>query len=219
VVDDAVLELLLWLAFAYLVAGIPVGLLLGRLRGVDLREVGSGNIGATNAVRALGRKLGLLVFVLDVAKAAIPVALARHHFSEHEHADSMIAAIALAAIIGHIFPIYLRFRGGKGVACAFGVFLVLAPGAALAALLVYLQILWLTRISAVGSLTAATVIVAVVLLDPGVPWAFALLALGLTLLIWWRHRDNLGRVLALARQAKRREAELERDHEHDPSEG
>ncbi len=206
-----VLELLLWLAFAYLIAATPVGLIIGRLRGVDLREVGSGNIGATNAVRALGRRLGLLVFALDVAKAAIPVALAMRRFGEREQGELFVAAIALAAILGHIYPVYLRFRGGKGVACAFGVFLVLSPAAALTALMVYLQTLWLTRISAVGSLLSGSVILGVTIVDPSVPWIYVVLAAALNVLIWWRHRDNLGRVLALARDAKRREADLERD--------
>ncbi len=205
-----VIELLLWLAFAYSIAATPMGLLIGRLRGVDLRELGSGNIGATNAVRALGRRWGLLVFGLDVGKAALPVGLALARFGEHPHGEAIVAAIALAAILGHVYPIYLKFRGGKGVACAFGVFLILAPKAALVALIVYLQTLVLTRVSAIGSLTAATVLLGVVWLDPTVPRAWALLCLGLNGLIWWRHRENLPRVLALARDVKRREAELDR---------
>lgn len=198
----ATLELIAWMLAAYLIAGIPVGLLIGRAKGVDLREIGSGNIGATNAVRALGKPLGLLVFALDVAKASVPVAAAVHRFGD----GSFAAWIAFAAIVGHVFPIYLRFRGGKGVACAFGVFLVLAPKAALLAGLVYAQTLWLTRISAIGSLTAATVIVAWTWADPTIPFAYAVLAAGLSGLIWERHRDNLERLFALARENKAREA-------------
>jgi glycerol-3-phosphate acyltransferase PlsY len=189
---SAVLEVIAWMLGAYLLAGIPVGLLIGRTRGVDLREVGSGNIGATNAVRAMGRRWGLLVFALDVAKAALPVALANMRFGD----PTAIALIALAAILGHVFPIYLRFRGGKGVACALGVFLVLAPKAALVALLVYLQTLWLTKISAVGSLTAALVIVAVAWVDGSVPFPYVVLAAGLAGLIWERHRPNLAQLFA-----------------------
>lgn len=206
-----VLELLLWMFGAYLVAGIPVGLLIGLARGIDLREVGSGNIGATNAVRALGCRWGLLVFALDVAKAAIPVAAAVHRFAAEPGGPSLVAMVALAAIVGHVFPIYLRFAGGKGVACAFGVFLVLAPKAALLGLLVYLQTLWLTRISAVGSLTAALVIVGAAWLDPSVPFPYVVLAAGLAGLIWERHRENLERVLIVAREARAREAQLRDD--------
>jgi glycerol-3-phosphate acyltransferase PlsY len=187
---STIFEVIAWMLGAYLLAGIPVGLLIGRARGVDLREVGSGNIGATNAVRAMGRRWGLLVFALDVAKAALPVALANLRFGE----PTAIAWIALAAILGHVFPIYLRFRGGKGVACALGVFLVLAPKAALVGLLVYLQTLWLTKISAVGSLTAALVIVAWV--DGSVPFPYVVLAAGLAGLIWERHRPNLAQMFA-----------------------
>lgn len=199
--------LLAWMLGAYLVAGIPVGLLIGLARGVDLREIGSGNIGATNAVRALGKPLGLLVFALDVAKAAVPVALAERFMQLDPMFDrpSAVALVGLAAIVGHVFPVYLRFSGGKGVACAFGVFLVLAPQAAFVGLLVYLLALWLTRISAVGSLLAASVIVAVAWSDPRVPFAYAVLAAGLTGLIWERHRDNLERIFAAARDSRERE--------------
>jgi glycerol-3-phosphate acyltransferase PlsY len=193
---SSILELIAWMLGAYLLAGIPVGLLIGRTRGVDLREIGSGNIGATNAVRAMGRSWGLLVFALDVAKAALPVALANLRFGD----PTLIALIALAAILGHVFPIYLRFRGGKGVACALGVFLVLAPKAALIALLVYLQTLWLTKISAVGSLTAALVIVAVAWVDGSVPFPYVVLAAGLAGLIWERHRPNLAQLFGEKRE-------------------
>jgi glycerol-3-phosphate acyltransferase PlsY len=195
------LEVIAWMLGAYLLAGIPVGLLIGRARGVDLREVGSGNIGATNAVRAMGRRWGLLVFALDVAKAALPVALASTRFDD----PTAIALIALAAILGHVFPIYLRFRGGKGVACALGVFLVLAPKAALVGLIVYLQTLWLTKISAVGSLTAALVIVAVAWVDSSVPLQYVVLAAGLAGLIWERHRPNLAQLFAERRDGGRLE--------------
>lgn len=201
-------ELLLWMLAAYLIAGVPVGLLIGRWRGVDLREIGSGNIGASNAVRALGKSWGLLVFLLDVAKAGLPVAAALRHFGSEGPASVCVALVGLAAILGHMFPVYLKFRGGKGVACAFGVYLVLAPKAALLAMLIYLQTLWLTRISAVGSLTAVAVIVAIAWADPNTPFAFAVLAAALAGLIWERHRGNLERVLAAARETKRREAEL-----------
>ncbi|NVB38415.1 glycerol-3-phosphate acyltransferase [Pseudenhygromyxa sp. WMMC2535] len=199
---------------AYLVAGVPVGLLIGRARGIDLRAFGSGNIGASNAVRALGRRWGLLVFALDVAKAALPVAAAVHRYAGTPSETTAVSLVALAAILGHVFPIYLRFRGGKGVACAFGVFLVLAPKAALLGLFLYLQTLWLTRISAVGSLTAAAAILALAWADPDVPFAYVLLAAGVAGLIWERHRENLGRILAVAKDSSQREAKL---RDKDPS--
>jgi glycerol-3-phosphate acyltransferase PlsY len=204
-------ELLIWMLAAYLIAGVPVGLVVGRARGIDLREVGSGNIGATNAIRAMGKAWGLLVFALDVAKAGLPVAAALHHFGPTTDGPTQVALVAMAAILGHVFPIYLRFRGGKGVACAFGVFLVLAPKAALISVLVYAQTLWLTRISAVGSLTAALVIVAVAWVDPSVPLPYVILAAGLAGLIWERHRPNLEQMFAHAREARARESKLDRN--------
>jgi len=202
------IELIAWIVGSYLIAGIPVGLLIGRSRGVDLREVGSGNIGATNAVRAMGRIWGSLVFILDLAKAALPVWAASLRFAAFEEGPLWIAMIALAAIVGHVFPIYLRFRGGKGVACALGVFMILAPKAALLAMLFYVQTLWLTRISAVGSLTAVLAIVVLAWIDPSVPFPYVVLAAAVAGLIWERHRSNLERVLAQARETKSRESKL-----------
>ena len=136
-----------WSLFAYLVAAIPVGLVIGRLRGVDIRQIGSGNIGATNAVRALGRKWGLIVFALDVLKAFTPVALAARAdaLGGLPEPEAAIAIVGAAATLGHIYPIYLGFRGGKGVACALGVFFAIVPFAGLLAVVLYLQTLILTR--------------------------------------------------------------------------
>jgi glycerol-3-phosphate acyltransferase PlsY len=140
---------------AYLLGSIPFGVVLARARGVDLRTVGSGNIGATNAARALGKKLGAVVLLCDALKGLLPVLLARHLTAGHPHADWLVAGTALAAFLGHLFPVYQRFRGGKGVATALGVFLAVAPFAALGAVLVYAAAYALWRISAVGSLAAA----------------------------------------------------------------
>lgn len=197
------LEVLAWMLGAYLVAGIPVGYLIGKARGVDLREVGSGNIGASNAMRNLGKGWGLLVFVGDVAKASMPVLAASARFD----APGPLALVALAAILGHIFTPYLRFRGGKGVACAFGVFLVLSPVAAVVGIAIYLQTLWLTRVSAIGSLTATTTIVGLTIADPTAPLAYKLLAAATAGLVWERHRPNLQDILGGNNQDKERREE------------
>jgi glycerol-3-phosphate acyltransferase PlsY len=195
-----------WIVAAYLVGAIPIGLLIARLKGVDLRAVGSGNIGATNAVRALGRGWGLPVFVLDVLKAAAPVWLASRPWAIGERADSgwCIAAVGLAAVMGHIFPVYLRFRGGKGVACALGVFAVIEPMAALGCALLYMQTLVLTRISAVGSLTGVSVLTLFVWLEEH-PLPHRALALAVAAIIWWRHRSNLRTLIAQGRERARQE--------------
>ena len=109
----------------YLVTAVPMGLMIARARGIDLRRVGSGNIGATNAVRAMGPRWGALVFALDVAKAFLPVWLASRWppLAQLENAELAVVIVMVSAVVGHVFPVYLGFRGGKGVACALGAFL------------------------------------------------------------------------------------------------
>lgn len=181
-----------WVVTAYLIGAVPVGVLIAYACRIDLRAVGSGNIGATNVARALGVRLGLVVFVLDALKAAVPVALAARPWAlgSDPAARSGLALVAGAAVAGHVFPVYLRFRGGKGVACAFGVFLALDPPIALGALVMYGQGLWLTRTSAVGSLTAVTALTLCTLIAHK-PWPYQVLSVGVAILIWLRHLDNI----------------------------
>lgn len=185
-------SVLAWGLFAYLVAATPMGVLVGRLRGVDIRSAGSGNIGATNAVRVLGARWGLVVFVLDVLKAFLPVWLASADTALGGRPDPApaLAWVGLAASLGHIFPVYLGFRGGKGVACALGVYTALVPVVGLLGGALYLQTLALTRVSAVASLTSVTALT-LHLLITDTPGAYKLLALVLAVLIWIRHRGNL----------------------------
>jgi glycerol-3-phosphate acyltransferase PlsY len=176
----------------YLSGSIPFGLLLVRAtRGVDVRERGSGNIGATNVARVAGKSLGVLVLVLDALKGALPVLLARFL----EPGPVVPAAVGLAAFAGHVAPPWLGFRGGKGVATALGVLLVLAPRPALAGALTYAVILAILRISSVGSLLAGAVAVAVAWLIPGTPAPSAALASVLFAATLWTHRGNIGRLL------------------------
>jgi glycerol-3-phosphate acyltransferase PlsY len=192
-----------WVIAAYFVAAVPVGVLLGRLRGVDIRAVGSGNIGATNATRALGARLGLLVLVLDVGKAALPVVLARQPFALGPHDHAGLAAVAMAAVLGHIFPVYLGFRGGKGVACALGVFAAIDPPVALGALVMYVQTLVLTRTSAIGSLTAVSAMTITLFLMNDAPRPYQWLSLGVAVVIWARHTSNVRGLVAEAKARKR----------------
>jgi glycerol-3-phosphate acyltransferase PlsY len=176
----------------YLSGSIPFGLLLVRAtRGVDVRERGSGNIGATNVARVAGKPLGVLVLLLDALKGALPVLLAR----AVEPAPLVPAVVGLAAFAGHVAPPWLGFRGGKGVATALGVLAVLAPRAALASALTYGVVLALWRISSVGSLLAGLVAVAVAWLVPGTPVASAGLVTVLLAAMLWTHRGNIGRLL------------------------
>lgn len=180
----------------YLSGSVPYGYVLPRLvAGVDVRQVGSGNIGATNAARAGGRGLGLAVLLLDVAKAVLPILVARALLRGQPAAEAWETAVAGAAFAGHVYPVWLRFKGGKGVATGLGIFVVLAPWAALAGVIAYALAYGATRMSSLGSLcgTAACCAGTFVVHGPRspVPWA----GLFIALVVFWRHRENLRRLL------------------------
>jgi glycerol-3-phosphate acyltransferase PlsY len=174
---------------AYGIGSIPFALLLARRWGADLRSVGSGNLGAANVLRASGATAGLLVAALDIAKGAVSVALARH-LSDQAGAP---AAAGLAAIIGHVYPVWLRFRGGKGVATACGVFSVLTPSATVPALTVFALTVWLTKYISLASVLASLALppIAYWAGSPGPAIASACAA---SALIVFRHRSNLIRL-------------------------
>jgi acyl phosphate:glycerol-3-phosphate acyltransferase len=176
---------------SYLAGSIPFGLLVARARGVDIREVGSKNIGATNVARTLGKKYGALVLILDALKGLAPTLVARHvlHLD-----DNALALVGLAAILGHVFPVWLRFRGGKGVATALGVFAALTPIAAAASVLVYLLAVLILRISSVGSLAGATTLLAAMVLLREPP-AILILGAAVWVLVIVRHRENIRRLM------------------------
>jgi len=145
---------------SYLLGSIPVGYLLVRLfRNQDIRSVGSGNIGATNVMRSGGRGLGAATFALDVVKGAAAVALAAwiapQFASAGISARDYQALAAVVAVLGHMFPVWLRFRGGKGVATGFGVFLIAAPWAALSSIALFLIVLMLSRYVSLASILGA----------------------------------------------------------------
>ncbi len=174
---------------AYLIGSIPFALILARRCGADLRQVGSGNLGAANVMRASGVAAGLLVAVLDMSKGAASVWLALHMGDSRD----LPAAAGFAAIIGHIYPVWLRFRGGKGVATACGVFAILSPLAIPPALTIFAVVVWLTRYISLGSLLASMALP---------PLAYALgnsapviiAAAAAAALIVFRHRSNVFRL-------------------------
>jgi glycerol-3-phosphate acyltransferase PlsY len=180
----------------YLSGSVPWGYVLPKvLKGVDVRTVGSGNVGATNAARAAGRWVGVLVFVLDVAKAMVPVELAQRLLGGSSPGDIWVLPVAVAAFAGHLYPVWLRFQGGKGVATGLGVFAVLSTGPALTGFAAWIILYLTVRISSVGSLAGALVCVvatvAVKKIQSPVSWA----AMAVGAMIWWRHRENIRRLL------------------------
>jgi glycerol-3-phosphate acyltransferase PlsY len=176
---------------AYLCGSVPYGLLIARARGVDVRAVGSGNIGATNVARALGKKTGALVLLLDALKGYLPAALASWMWPTR---PEIAAGCGLAALFGHVFPVWLKLHGGKGVATGLGVFLALAPLATLIAGVVFLAFYKVKKIVSIASIAASTVL-PLAMLALGAPLAHVLIGVAAWLLVVLRHRTNIQRLL------------------------
>ena len=185
---------------AYLLGSIPVGLLIGKKMGVDVRTQGSGNIGATNVARTVGKKIGILVLLLDALKGAIPIALFIGLDIDTRidlgavFDPYLFTAVGLAPIVGHCFPIWLRFRGGKGVATALGVFLVAEPVSLAAGAALFAVLYAAFRIVSIGSL-AASITIPVVCLLLGRPVPVVLLAAAGAAIIIGKHHGNIRRLL------------------------
>jgi glycerol-3-phosphate acyltransferase PlsY len=189
---------LLTLALAYLLGSIPFGYLLVRfVRQEDVRDTGSGNIGATNVARAGGTVLGIFTLLLDALKGFIAVFLVMQFVPNTAQGPSTLAiSAAVAAVVGHVFPIWLRFRGGKGIATALGVFIALAPLVALSSVGVFALIVATTRLVSLGSIVAAVSIPFLAILL--VPHRSTALLVGLSfisLLSILKHHANIVRLL------------------------
>jgi len=179
------------ITIGYLLGSIPFALLLTRGRGIELRNVGSGNVGAANVLRTAGVALAVTVMLLDVVKGAAAVVVARFISDD----ISVATAAGLGAIVGHVYPAWLGFRGGKGVAASAGVFAVLAPWATAIAALVFVGITFVTRFISAGSIAGALTlaIAAVAGRVPRPVVAGTLLAAGIVI---YRHRENVSRLVA-----------------------
>jgi glycerol-3-phosphate acyltransferase PlsY len=182
---------------AYLLGSIPIGWLVATIfYKTDIRKQGSGNIGATNALRQFGTKVGVIVMILDMLKGIAAVLLARHFFGG---GHAMVSVCGLLAILGHIFPIWLKFKGGKGVATAAGVFAALSTLSLLIALSVFILIVARTRYVSLGSIIAATVFGIGTFFDqltrPSTDWVLLLLVGVIVLMIIVKHKDNIQRLL------------------------
>lgn len=209
-----------WMIAAYVIGSTPVGLLIGRLRGIDIREHGSKNIGATNVTRVLGRPLGVTCFILDFLKGAAPVVLAALVMdvwtgpkggaqSLSAHVAWLWIGVAGAGVAGHMFSFWLRFKGGKGVATGFGAMCGLWPFVtvpALAALLIWILLAAITRYVSVASCAAAgslpLLVLAWRLVSAGGgdavsgAWPFVLATTALGAVVIWKHRANIARLRA-----------------------
>lgn len=203
----------LFVVLAFLLGSVPFGVLVARRRGVNIREQGSGNIGATNVARVLGKAPAVITLLLDGAKAAAPTYLAQRGFlldaslgpsfdasldaSLGLPHDALVAAVGFAAMLGHCFSPWLRFRGGKGVACAVGVYLVIAPFYAALAIAAFVAVLLVTRVPALGSI--AGMISMAVALGWRSTRVYAAFAIATALLIVFTHRSNLRQLAARRR--------------------
>jgi acyl phosphate:glycerol-3-phosphate acyltransferase len=192
----------LFIIISYLIGSIPTGLVLAKVTGgEDIRKSGSGNIGATNVTRLLGKKMGVLTLLGDVLKAVIPMLAAHWYLVQSgisvapNQLDMAVSVCGGAAFIGHIFPLYLNFRGGKGVATALGVFIVLEPLAVLISLFLFAGVVYFSGFVSAGSLLVSALLTLWIWLLGGSSY-HVFLAFFIGVLIWIKHAENINRLLA-----------------------
>jgi glycerol-3-phosphate acyltransferase PlsY len=182
---------ILLIIFAYLLGSIPTGVLLSRaLAGVDPRQVGSYNIGATNVMRTAGKALGAMTLIGDCLKGLLPVVIALWLVQS----QAWVAGAGLAAFLGHCFPIYLGFRGGKGVATALGIYLPLVPLALCLDIVVFAGTVFASRMVSVGSLAAAVAMPLFIWLW-GYPPPYLIMSICVSCVIFYRHKENIRRLI------------------------
>jgi glycerol-3-phosphate acyltransferase PlsY len=181
---------ILWIIVSYLVGSIPVGIILAKMRGTDPRKVGSGNIGATNVMRAAGKTIGIMTLAGDILKGFIPTAIMLHY----EQPAIIVAATGLATFIGHLFPVFLKFKGGKGVATAVGVYLAVSPLAILINVVIFVFVLLKWRYVSLGSLVGTALMPAAFLIL-NQPREYIFLSIIVGIFIFLKHRDNIKRLL------------------------
>jgi glycerol-3-phosphate acyltransferase PlsY len=186
---SVIVSTVLWIILAYLIGSIPVGVVLAKLKGKDPRIVGSGNIGATNVMRAAGKTIGILTLAGDILKGLLPVMGA----GWAGEPSVVVAFTGLAVFLGHLFPVFLRFRGGKGVATAAGVFLAIKPLAIVICLLIFAVVLLKWRYVSLGSLVGSGLL-PFTILALGAPTEYILLAFIVVILIFVKHRENIKRL-------------------------
>lgn len=186
------LEIIVLIIIAYLIGSIPTGILVAKISGApDPRTIGSGNIGATNVMRTAGKGAAIITLLSDILKGALPVIIAKYFFGS---SAIIISLTAFAAFFGHIFPLFLGFKGGKGVATCLGVYLSIAPIQAIIALAVFVLIVGITRYVSLGSIVSPFLIIILFWFFPYTK-AYIPLAIAIFLLVLIRHAENVKRLL------------------------
>ena len=185
------MEVCLLVLTAYLLGSVPTGYIVGSLAGVDVRKAGSGNVGATNVARVVGKRQGIFTLVADAAKGFIPVILALNL----DLTPVATVFVGIAAFLGHLYPMFLRFRGGKGVATALGVFLGLAPAATVVLMVVFVVVLIATRFVSLSSMVAAASAPVILWLLSYPPVSIGM-SFFIAVMIVLRHRENIQRLLS-----------------------
>ena len=181
-----------WLIGAYLIGAIPFGYLIGKMRGVDVRTVGSKNIGATNVYRTVGHKWGFLAFFCDFLKGFLPAFFALRYASSAN--ANLPVCVGLACVIGHTLTVFMKFRGGKGVATAFGMMVALATWPALLAFAVFVVTVWLSHYISLGSMLAAATLAVLVWLFPCL-LAVRVIAVLVAVFVIVKHKSNIQRLV------------------------
>lgn len=177
--------------FAYLLGSVPVGLLIAKAKGADPRKSGSGNIGATNVMRTAGVVMGIITLLGDVLKGFLPVYTAIYF----DQTGIIVAIVGLAVFAGHIFPLFLKFRGGKGVATAAGIYLAIHPPALLISVIVFLIVMAIWRYVSLGSLIG-TGVIPFTLFFLGVEKEYVVLGVFIVVFVFIRHKTNISRLIA-----------------------
>lgn len=185
------MEAFLLVLFAYLFGSVPTGYILGSLAGVDVRKAGSGNVGATNVARVVGKRHGIFTLVADIAKGLVPVVIALYLGLT----STATALVGVAAFLGHLYPVFLRFQGGKGVATALGIFLGLSPWATLVLMPIFVLVILATRVVSLSSMVAAASAPIVFWLLTSSPILTGT-SVFIALMIILRHRGNIQRLLS-----------------------
>ncbi len=196
---EEIIRSLVVVVFAYICGSVPWGYIIGKANGIDVRMVGSKNIGATNVTRCVGKKAGKLCFALDFLKGLLPVLIARYIIGVSGSVTELL--VVFAAILGHVFPVFLNFKGGKGVSTAAGAIMALAPVPLVTALVIWVVVFFISRYVSLASITAAAVlpVIAWVMILTGnrngasVPVAIVLTVIAA--LAIFRHRSNIRRLL------------------------